>query len=107
VREKKSEKFRLKATVREITTAVNEPVRDNARKGAVKKRTQLKSKLMGKSAWTRRDKTSGEFMAVKKRAKNSRESARRAHKKRRSRAVVGTVFGYLRSRWGRATGSRD
>jgi hypothetical protein len=35
----------------------------------VKKRTQLKSKLMGKSAWTKRDKTSGEFMAVKKSAK--------------------------------------
>jgi len=35
----------------------------------VKKRTQLKSKLMGKSAWTKRDKTSGEFMAVRKSAK--------------------------------------
>ena len=46
--------------------AANKPVGDNARKGAVKKRTQLKSKLMGKSAWTKRDKTSGEFMAVKK-----------------------------------------
>jgi hypothetical protein len=30
--------------------AVNKPVGDNARKGALKKRTQLKSKLMGKSA---------------------------------------------------------
>ena len=49
--------------------AANKPVGDNARKGAVKKRTQLKSKLMGKSAWTKRDKTSGEFMAVKKSAK--------------------------------------
>jgi hypothetical protein len=49
--------------------AVNKPVGDNARKGAVKKRTQLKSKLMGKPAWTKRDKTSGEFMAAKKSAK--------------------------------------
>jgi hypothetical protein len=49
--------------------AVNKPVGDNARKGAVKKRTQLKSKLMGKAAWTKRDKTSGEFLAVKNSAK--------------------------------------
>jgi hypothetical protein len=35
----------------------------------VKKRTQRRSKLMGKPAWTKRDKTSGEFMAVKKSAK--------------------------------------
>jgi len=47
----------------------NKPVGENARKGAVRKRTQLKGKVMGKSAWTKRDKTSGEFMAVKKSAK--------------------------------------
>jgi hypothetical protein len=46
--------------------AVNKPVGDNARKGAVKKRTQLKTKLGGVTAWTKRSKTSGEFMAVKK-----------------------------------------
>lgn len=46
--------------------AVNKPVGDRARKGAVKKRTQLKSKLGGPTAWTKRSKTSGEFMAVKK-----------------------------------------
>jgi hypothetical protein len=46
--------------------AVNKPVGDNARKGAVKKRTQLKTKLGGASAWTKRDKTSGEFMDIKK-----------------------------------------
>jgi hypothetical protein len=46
--------------------AVNKPVGDNARKGAVKKRTQLKARLGGVSAWTKRSKTSGEFMAVKK-----------------------------------------
>jgi len=46
--------------------ATNKPYGDNARKGAVRKRTQRKGKLMGKTAWTKRDKTSGEFMAVKK-----------------------------------------
>ena len=40
--------------------AVNKPVGDNARKGAVRKRTRLKGKVMGKAAWTKRDKTSGE-----------------------------------------------
>jgi hypothetical protein len=48
---------------------VNKPVGDSARKGAAKMRTQRRSKLMGKPAWTKRDKTSGEFMAVKKSAK--------------------------------------
>ena len=46
--------------------AVNKPTGDNARKGAVKKRTQLKNPLT-KTA-TKRDKASGEFMAVKKSA---------------------------------------
>ena len=46
--------------------AVNKPVGDNARKGAVRKRSQLEGKLQGKTAWTKRDKTSGEFMDVKK-----------------------------------------
>jgi hypothetical protein len=47
--------------------AVNKPPGDNARNGAVKKRTQLKNKLTKTS--TKRNKTSGEFMAVKKSAK--------------------------------------
>ena len=46
--------------------AVNKPTGDNARKGAVKKRSQLKGKVQGKTAWTKRSKTSGEFMDVKK-----------------------------------------
>jgi hypothetical protein len=46
--------------------AVNKPVGDKARKGAVKKRTQLKTELSGATAWTKRSKSSGEFMAVKK-----------------------------------------
>lgn len=52
-----------------MAMAVNKPVGDNARRGAVKKRTQRKGKLMGKTAYTKRDKTSGEFMAVKKKKK--------------------------------------
>jgi hypothetical protein len=46
--------------------AVNKPTGDNARKGAVRKRSQLKTALGGASAWTKRSRTSGEFMAVKK-----------------------------------------
>ena len=46
--------------------ASNEPTGDNRRIGAVKKRTQFKGKLMGKTSWTKRDKTDGKFMAVKK-----------------------------------------
>jgi hypothetical protein len=49
--------------------ATNKPTGDNARKGAVKKRTQLKTTLGGASAYTKRSKKSGEFMAVKKLAK--------------------------------------
>ena len=46
--------------------AVNKPVGDSARRGAVRKRSQRKSKSMGKPAWTKRSRNSGEFMAVKK-----------------------------------------
>ena len=46
--------------------ASNEPTGDNRRIGAVRKRTQLKGKLMGKTAWTKRNKTDGKFIAVKK-----------------------------------------
>jgi hypothetical protein len=46
--------------------AVNKSVGDSVRKGAVKKRTQLATKTMGKKTWTKRDKTSGEFMGQKK-----------------------------------------
>jgi hypothetical protein len=52
--------------------AVNKPVGDNARKGAVKKRSQLKTTLGGASAWTKRNKNSGEFIAVKKPAKSKK-----------------------------------
>jgi hypothetical protein len=52
--------------------ASNEPIGDNARKGAVKKRTQLKTRLGGVTALTKRNKTSGEFMAMKKPAKKTK-----------------------------------
>jgi hypothetical protein len=61
--------------------AVNKPVGDNARKGAVKRRTQLKTKLQGKPAWTKRDKTSGEFMAVKRARRSSRVLSARSPKR--------------------------
>jgi len=46
--------------------AVNKPTGDRARRGAVRKRSQRKSKLMGKAAWTKRSRESGRFMDVKK-----------------------------------------
>ena len=67
--------------------AVNKPSGDNARKGAVKKRSQLKGKLMGKPAWTKRDKSTGEFMDVKKSKKKfkgvRREGLKKKGKKKR------------------------
>ena len=44
--------------------AVNKPTGDSARKGAVRKRSQLKNELAG--GWTKRSKISGKFMDVKK-----------------------------------------
>jgi len=49
--------------------ASNEPVGDNHRIGAVKKRTQRKGQVMGETAWTKRNKESGQFMDVKKSSK--------------------------------------
>jgi hypothetical protein len=49
----------------EAPMAVNKPTGDNARKGAVKKRSQLKTTFSA-SAWTKRSKATGEFIAVKK-----------------------------------------
>lgn len=57
---------------RENNMAVNKPTGDNARKGAVKKRSQTKTTIAGASGWTKRDKSSGEFMAVKKPAKGKK-----------------------------------
>ncbi|HUR43009.1 MAG TPA: hypothetical protein VMZ01_02795 [Aestuariivirga sp.] len=48
--------------------AVNKPAGDKARKGAVRKRSQLKTKVEGEAHWTKRSKTSGQFMDQKKSA---------------------------------------
>jgi hypothetical protein len=49
--------------------ATNKPVGDNARKGAVRKRSQLKVKVSGEDRWTKRNKGTGVFMAQTKTAK--------------------------------------
>jgi hypothetical protein len=46
--------------------ATNTPVGDNARKCAVRKRTQRRIKTIGESTWTKRNKTTGKFMEQKK-----------------------------------------
>ena len=64
--------------------AVNKPKGDNARKGAVKKRSQLKGKLQGDTVWTKRDKKSGEFMDVKQ-SKKKFKGVRRERLAKRSK----------------------
>ena len=54
--------------------AVNKPTGDNARKGAVKKRSQTKTTLGDASAWTKRNKGSGEFMALKRPGKKKKSA---------------------------------
>jgi hypothetical protein len=68
--------------------AVNKPTGDNARKGAVKKRSQLKSKVMGEEKWTKRSKTTGEFMEqtkTKKKFKGVRKEKTDAKKTKAKR----------------------
>ncbi len=45
--------------------AVNKPVGDNARKGAVRKRSQLKTAMQGEEHYTKRSRETGRFMDVK------------------------------------------
>jgi hypothetical protein len=68
-------------------------VGDKVRKGAVKKRSQVNTKLGGATAWTKRSKQSGEFMAVKKPAKKTKAAKKfkgvlveKAAKKKKARA---------------------
>jgi hypothetical protein len=49
--------------------AVNKPVGDNARKGAVRRRSQIETKIMGEKRWTKRSKQSGQFMDQKEQGK--------------------------------------
>ena len=46
--------------------ATNRPAGDGHRKGAVRKRSQLKTAIEGEEHFTKRDKSSGQFMAQRK-----------------------------------------
>ena len=46
--------------------ATNAPSGDGHRQGAVKKRSQLKTKIEGEGHWTKRDKATGQFKDQKK-----------------------------------------
>ena len=46
--------------------ATNAPSGDGHRNGAVRKRSQLKTKVMGEEHFTKRSKTTGQFLAQKK-----------------------------------------
>ena len=46
--------------------ATNKPVGDKRRIGAVRKRSQLKTKMQGEEHWTKRSRASGRFMDQKK-----------------------------------------
>jgi hypothetical protein len=74
------------------TMATNKPTGDNARKGAVKKRSQTKTTMAGASTWTKRDKTSGEFMAIKKAKKAAPKKAAAARKKTAKKTTVAKKF---------------
>jgi len=46
--------------------AVNNPKGDNARVGAVRKRSQLRTTMEGEEHWTKRSRATGQFMDQKK-----------------------------------------
>jgi len=46
--------------------ATNQPTGDGHRNGAVRKRSQIKTKIEGEEHYTKRSKESGQFMAQKK-----------------------------------------
>jgi hypothetical protein len=46
--------------------AVNKPVGDNARKGAVRKRSQREMEILGEATWVKRSRQTGRFMDQKK-----------------------------------------
>ena len=46
--------------------ATNKPAGDGHRNGAVRKRSQLKTKIEGEEHWTKRRRASGQFMDQKK-----------------------------------------
>jgi hypothetical protein len=82
--------------------ATNKPTGDNARKGAVKKRSQTKTTMGGATTWTKRDKTSGEFMAIKKAEKTAPKKTAAAKKKASKKTMAAKKFKGVR----REKGSR-
>jgi hypothetical protein len=82
--------------------ATNKPTGDNARKGAVKKRSQTKTTMGGATTWTKRDTTSGEFMAIRKAKKAAPKKAAAAKKKVAKKTAVAKKFKGVR----REKGSR-
>jgi hypothetical protein len=60
--------------------ATNKPTGDNARTGAVRKRTQIRTKTMGESTWTKRDKSTGKFVDQKKAPAKKKKGVRREKK---------------------------
>lgn len=72
--------------------ATNKPTGDNARKGAVRKRSQTKTTMGGLTTWTKRDKTSGEFMAIKKAKKSAPKKAAAASKKTAKKTAIAKKF---------------
>ncbi|WNV12772.1 hypothetical protein [Tardiphaga sp. 709] len=78
--------------------ATNKPTGDNARKGAVKKRSQTKTTMGGATTWTKRDKNSGEFMAVKKAKKAAPKKAAAAKKTAKKTTVVKKFKGVRREK---------
>lgn len=50
--------------------AVNKPIGDESRKGAVKKRSQLQTKMQGDPHWTKRDAETGQFMDQKSKSES-------------------------------------
>jgi hypothetical protein len=59
--------------------ATNAPTGDGHRNGAVRKRTQLKTRIEGQERWTKRDKDSGEFLAQKKSSEKYKGVRRERH----------------------------
>ena len=62
--------------------AANKPTGDNARKGALRKRSQLVTQIDGKKAWTKRDRSTGEFIDQKKAPATKKFKGVRREKKR-------------------------
>jgi hypothetical protein len=56
----------LRTKAKEDAEAVNKPAGDGHRKGAVRKRSQLKTKIEGEEHWTKRSRKTGRFMDQKK-----------------------------------------